>query len=100
MSNIACQIIQVSQQLRVEDPNRYRTKGSTKGNPGYVPGGWREAVRSAMQLYYQSSGKPPSQATIKRRELGMIPQQLKGQPEHRQTQFRKVEKGKEKRCHI
>jgi len=57
------------------------TKGSTKGSPGYVPGGWREAVRAAMQLYYQTSGKSPSQATLKRREIGTILQQLKGQPE-------------------
>jgi len=74
MSNLACQIVQFAQRLRAEDPNRYRTKGSTKGSPGYVPGGWREAVRTAMQLYYQSSGKGPSQATLKRRELGTIPQ--------------------------
>jgi len=32
-------------------------------------------------MYYQTSGKTPSQATIKRRELGMIPQRLKGHPE-------------------
>jgi len=57
------------------------TKGSTKGSPGYVPGEWREAVRAATQSYYQTSGKTPSQATIKRRELGTIPQRLKGQPE-------------------
>jgi len=31
-------------------------------------------------MYYQSSGKTPSQATLKRRELGTIPQ-LKGHPE-------------------
>jgi len=60
MSNMARQIFQVAQQLRAEDPNRYRTKGSTKGCPGYVPGGCREAVRAAMQMYYQSSGKTPS----------------------------------------
>jgi len=78
MSNIARQIVQVAQRLRVEDPNRYRTKGPTKLSPGYVPGGWREAVRSGMQLYYQTSGKSPSQAPIKRREIGMIPQRLKG----------------------
>jgi len=81
MSNPACQIVQVAQRLRVEDPNRYRTKGSTKGSPGYVPWGWREAVRAATQLYCQSSGIGPSKATVKRRELGTIPQQLKGQPE-------------------
>jgi len=84
MSNVACQIVQVAKQSRAEEPNRYRTKGSTKGSPGYAPGGWREAVRAAMQMYYQSSGKSPSQATlkrIKRRELGTIPQRLKGQPE-------------------
>jgi len=80
MSNIACQIVQVTQRLREEDPNRYRTKGS-KGNPGYVPGGWSEAVRAATQMYYQTSGKTPSQATIKRRQLDTIPQQLKGHPE-------------------
>jgi len=52
-----------------QDPNRYGIKGSTKGSPGYVPGGWREAVRAATQLYYQSSGKTPSQETIKRKSL-------------------------------
>jgi len=81
MSNIARQIVQLAQRLRAEDPNRYGTKGSTKGSPGYVPGGWREAVRVATQMYYQSSGKSPSQATLKRKELGTIPQRLKGQPE-------------------
>jgi len=59
MSNIARQIVQVAQQLRV-DPNRYGTKGSTKGSPGYVPEGWREAVRAATQMYYQTSDKSPS----------------------------------------
>jgi len=32
-------------------------------------------------MYYQSSGKTPSQATLKRRELRAIPQLLKGQTE-------------------
>jgi len=72
MSNIAHQIVQVAQRLRVKDPNRYRTKGSTKGSPGYVPGGWREAVSAATQMYDQTSGKTPSQATIKRRELDKL----------------------------
>jgi len=81
MSNIACKIIQYAQQLRAQDPERYGTKGSTKVSPGYVPRGWREAVRAATQLCYETSGKGPSQATIKRRELGTIPHQLKGQPE-------------------
>jgi len=79
MSNVACQIVQFAQRLRAEDLERYGTKGSTKGSPGYAPRGWREAVRAATQSYYQSSGKTPSQATIKRRELGTIPQQLKDQ---------------------
>jgi len=35
---------------------RYGTKGSTKESPGYVPGGWREAVRAATQ----ASGKNTS----------------------------------------
>jgi len=30
---------------------------------------------------FQASGKGPSQATLKRKELGMIPQRLKGQPQ-------------------
>jgi len=30
-------------------------------------------VWAATQMYYLSSGKNPSQATIKRRELGSIP---------------------------
>jgi len=81
MSIIARQIVQFAQWLRAEDLERYGTKGPTKGSPGYVPGGWREAVRAATQMYYQTSGKTPSQATIKRRELGTIPQQLKGHPE-------------------
>jgi len=81
MSNVARQIVQFAQRLRAEDPNRCRTKGSTKVSPVYFPGGWREAVRAATQLYYQSSGKGPSQATIKRKELGTITQWLKGQPE-------------------
>jgi len=75
MSNIARQIIQVAQWLREEDPNRYGTKGSTKGSPGYVPGGWREAVRAATQSYYQTSGKTLSQVTIKKRawyDISMI----------------------------
>jgi len=87
MSNIACQIVQYAQHLRAQDPERYGTKGSTKGSPGYVPGGWREAVRAATQSYYQSSGKTPSQATIKRRELVTIPQRLKGHPEQ-DTKYR------------
>jgi len=41
-----------------------------------------EDVRAAMQMYYQSSGKNTSQATTKRRELGTMPQCLKGHPEH------------------
>jgi len=81
MSNVAHTIVQVAQRLRAEDPNRYGTKGSTKGSPGYVPGGWREAVRASTQMYYQTSGKGPSQATLKRKELGTIPQRLKGHPE-------------------
>jgi len=31
-------------------------------------GGWREAVRAATQMYYQSFAKTPSQEPIKRRE--------------------------------
>jgi len=66
MSNVACQIIQVAQLLREEDPNRYGTKGSTKGSPGYVHEGWREAVRAATQMYYQKSGKTPRNNKEKR----------------------------------
>jgi len=42
--------------LRAQDPSRYGTKGSTERSPGYVPRGWREAVRAATQAYYQTSG--------------------------------------------
>jgi len=62
MANVAPQIVQYAQQLRAQDPERYGTKGSTKGSPGYVPGGWREAVSEATQ----SDGKTPIQATLKR----------------------------------
>jgi len=31
-------------------------------------------------MYYEQTGDSLSQATLKRRELGTIPQQLKGQP--------------------
>jgi len=56
-------------------------KKKRKGSPGYVPRGWREAVRAAKQTYYQETDKTPSEATLKRRELGTIPQLFKGHPE-------------------
>jgi len=81
MSNVARQIIQTAQQLRAQDPGRYGMKGAAKGTSGYIPGGWREAVRAAKQMYYQQTGKTPSQATQKRRQLGTIAHQLRGNPE-------------------
>jgi len=70
MSKIACDFVQTAQQLRLEDPGRYGKKGSAKRPSAYDPGGWREAVRAAMLMYYQQTGKSSSQATLKRRELG------------------------------
>jgi len=81
MSNVARQIVQTAQQLRAQDPGRYGTKGAAKGTSGYIPGGWREAVRAATQMYYQQTGKTPSLATQKRKQLGTIAHRLRGNPE-------------------
>jgi len=46
-------VINIAKDLRNQDPQRYGVPRSTKGTPGYVPQGWRQAVTDAGQLYRQ-----------------------------------------------
>jgi len=75
------QIFKDAKKLREKDPNTYGIKGSTKGSPGYVPGGWKKAIKVATEMYRESHGKGPSQETLERKKIGTIPHRLKDKPE-------------------
>jgi len=60
---MSCQLVQrivaLANQLRQERPNQYGIKGTKRGNPGYVKDGWKNAVKTATELYYRKTGKTP-----------------------------------------
>jgi len=58
-SQLVQRIIALANQLRQERPNQYGVKGDKPGNPGYVKNGWKNAVKTATELYYRETGKTP-----------------------------------------
>jgi len=52
-------IVALANQLRQERPNQYGIKGTKPGNPGYIKDGWKNAVKTAAELYYRETGKTP-----------------------------------------
>jgi len=55
----AQRIVAIANQLRQEWPNQYGIKGAKPGNPDYIKDGWKNAVKTATELYYRDTGKTP-----------------------------------------
>jgi len=56
-SQLEQRIVALANQLRHERPNQHGVKGTKPGNPGYVKDGWKNAVKTATELYYRERGK-------------------------------------------
>jgi len=50
-------IVALANQLRQERLDQYGVKGTKPGNPGYVKDSWKNAVKTATELYYWETGK-------------------------------------------
>jgi len=52
-------IVTLANQLRQERPNQYGVKGAKPGSGNYVKDGWKNAIKTATELYYREIGKNP-----------------------------------------
>jgi len=64
-------IVALANQLRQERPG---VKGTKPGNPGFVKDGWKNAVKTATELYYRETGKTPKEKKPR------VTSQVKGDP--------------------
>jgi len=67
-------IVAIANQLRQERPNQYGVKGAKPGSGNYVKDGWKNAVKTATELYYRETGKTPKQKKPR------VTSQVKGDP--------------------
>jgi len=74
LSQSVQRIVALANQLRQERPDQYGVKGKKPGNPGYVKDGWKNAVKTATELYYRETGKTP------KAKKQRVKSQVKGDP--------------------
>jgi len=74
MSSQSVQRIALANQLRQERPDQYGVKGTKPGNPVYIKDGWKNAVKTATELYYRETGKTP------KAKKPRLTSQVKGDP--------------------
>lgn len=56
-SQVKVNILEEAKKLRAADPKKYGVHGTTKGQEGYIAGGWAQAVKDAGAKF--GKPKPP-----------------------------------------